>query len=82
MKNWQLQEAKARLSEVLRQAEKAGPQSITVRGEDTAIVISRRDYEKLLGDKENLWDFLQASPLKGIMLNLERDKSLPRNVEL
>jgi prevent-host-death family protein len=81
MKTWQLQEAKAKLSELLRQAEKTGPQCITVRGENTAIILSNKDYEKLLGEKENLWEFLQASPLKGIDLNIERDKSLSRNVD-
>jgi prevent-host-death family protein len=82
MNTWQLQEAKARLSELLRQAEEAGPQRITVRGADAAIVLSSKDYEKLLGKKENLWEFLRASPLKGIDLDIERDKSLPRDVDV
>lgn len=36
MRTWQLQEAKARLSEVVKQASKECPQTITMRGEPTA----------------------------------------------
>jgi prevent-host-death family protein len=32
--NWQLQEAKNRLSEVVKAAESKGPQVITVRGQE------------------------------------------------
>jgi prevent-host-death family protein len=44
---WQLQEAKARLSEVVKKATKEGPQKITVHGEPTAVVISSEEYERL-----------------------------------
>jgi len=47
MRTWQLQEAKARLSEVIKQASKEGPQTITMRGETTAVVISKDEYERL-----------------------------------
>jgi len=40
MSTRQLQEAKARLSEVIKKAKKEGPQSITVHGSPTEIVIS------------------------------------------
>ena len=45
MNTWQLQEAKARLSEVIKKAAKEGPQSITVHGESTAVIISQEEYE-------------------------------------
>lgn len=82
MGTWQLQEAKARLSELIKQAKHSGPQRITVRGEDTAIVLSQKDYEKLLGEKEDLWTFLRASPLQGVELHSDRDASLPRDIAL
>jgi antitoxin Phd len=44
MTRWQLQEAKARLSEVIKKAAKEGPQSITVHGQPTAIVLSNEEY--------------------------------------
>ena len=40
MQMWQMQEAKARLSEVVKCAETIGPQNITVHGQPVAVVIS------------------------------------------
>jgi prevent-host-death family protein len=38
---WQMQEAKARLSELVKLAESEGPQDITVHGKSVAVVVSR-----------------------------------------
>lgn len=63
---WQLQEAKNKLSEVIRRAREEGPQTITVRGED-AVVISRTSNESVRRQpQENLWEFFQRSPAAGI----------------
>jgi prevent-host-death family protein len=58
---WQLQEAKAMLSEVVKSAA-AEPQLITVRGEETAVILSIVDYRKLTMPKQNLWEFFHNSP--------------------
>jgi len=47
MATWTMTAARAHLSEVLRQARKAGPQRITVRGQDAAVILSPEDYERL-----------------------------------
>jgi prevent-host-death family protein len=47
-KHWALQDAKARLSELVRAAEKE-PQHITVRGEPAAVLLSETDYRRLAG---------------------------------
>ena len=47
MSAWKLESAKARLSELVRQARESGPQTITVRGRDTAVVLSAEDYRRL-----------------------------------
>ena len=80
--HWQLQEAKARLSELIKRAQVDGPQEITVRGEAAAVVLSRADYDKLLRRRKtpNLSDFLLSSPLAGLDLDLERDRSLTRDL--
>lgn len=44
---WQLQEAKARFSEVIRRAVDEGPQHVSVRGEPAAVVLSEREYHRL-----------------------------------
>jgi prevent-host-death family protein len=51
---WQLQEAKAKLSELVRRARSEGPQTITVRGEPAVVVISVEEYERLLARRAEL----------------------------
>ena len=82
MHKWQVQEAKARFSELLRRAETKGPQAITVRGRTTAVVVATKEYQRLKGTKLSLVKFLRASPLAGVDLSLERDRSPPRRVDL
>ncbi|MGH2609860.1 MAG: type II toxin-antitoxin system Phd/YefM family antitoxin [Tepidiformaceae bacterium] len=43
---WQLQDAKNRLSEVVRRAESGAEQVITVRGKPVAVVISYEDHRR------------------------------------
>jgi antitoxin Phd len=44
---WQLQDAKARFSEVVRKARAEGPQHVSVRGKAEAVVISAEEFERL-----------------------------------
>jgi prevent-host-death family protein len=82
VRHWQLQEAKARLSEVVKSA-REGPQEISVRGEPAAVVLSIEAYERLKGKKKlSLYEFLRRSPLVGVDLDIERDKSPARDVDL
>ena len=77
---WQFQIAKNKLSEVLDQALRDGPQEITRHGKKTAVLLSMDEYRRLKGRKGNLADFFHNSPLGGI--SLERVKDPPRRVEL
>lgn len=78
MRTWQLQEAKARLSEVIKQASKEGHQTITMRGEPTAVVISKGEYERLKHPRGSFADFMRKSPLYGVNLDLKREQTLTR----
>jgi prevent-host-death family protein len=49
MQTWKLEDAKAKLSEVVRLAREEGPQRITVRGKEAAVVLSADAYETLVG---------------------------------
>jgi antitoxin Phd len=49
MGEWKLETAKAKLSEVVRHAKADGPQTITVRGAETAVLLSIEDYRRLKG---------------------------------
>lgn len=82
MSAWQLQEAKARLSEVIRKAVDEGPQSITLRGEPAAVVISSEEYKRLRQPRESFVAFMRRSPLYGIELNLEREQSPTRKADI
>lgn len=78
---WQLQEAKNRFSEVVNKAVTEGPQRVTRRGEEVVVILSIEEYNKLQKSKSNLLEFFRKSPLVGVELDLERDKSYPRDVQ-
>ncbi|MBC7717468.1 MAG: type II toxin-antitoxin system Phd/YefM family antitoxin [Pseudorhodobacter sp.] len=84
MQTWQMQEAKARLSEVVKRAESIGPQNITLHGRSVAVVVSRAAFERLSGQQASLLEFMQASPMAQLPDNFEfvRDRSLTRDVSL
>lgn len=82
MQTWQLQEAKNRLSEVVDRALHQGPQLITRRGVETAVVLSLGEYRRLRKPATNLVDFFQASPLAGVDLDVERPRDSGREIEL
>ena len=82
MSTWQLQEAKARLSEVIKKAKKEGPQSITVHGSPTAVLISRKEYERLKHPRGSFVEFMRRSPLYGIDLDLKRGQTLTREADM
>ena len=67
--DWQLQEAKAMFSEVVK-ASAAKPQIITVRGKETAVILSFAEYQKLARPKQSLFEFIQNSPLRNMELEL------------
>jgi prevent-host-death family protein len=82
LRRWQLQEAKARLSEVVKASQREGPQEISVRGEPAVVVISREGYDRLRRRKPSFLEFLRRSPLRGIDLKVERDRTPPRDIRL
>lgn len=71
---WPLQDAKNRFSEVIEQALKHGPQTVTRRGKETAVILSVRDYRRMRQPDSDLVGFLRNSPLSGLELDLERSK--------
>lgn len=82
MARWQLQEAKNRLSELVRKAREEGPQVITLHGRDAAVVVSARDYARQAKPKEGLAEFLRRSPLAGVPLDIGRSRDTGRPVKL
>ena len=61
---WQLQEAKARFSEVLRLARERGSQRVTKHGREAVVVLTAEEYARLAvseARKGSLADFFAAS---------------------
>jgi len=75
---WQLQEAKNRFSQVVNKALSEGPQIVTRRGEEVVVILSSDEYAKLKQSQSSLLEFFRQSPLVGVALDLERDRSMPR----
>jgi antitoxin Phd len=79
---WTLQDAKARFSEVVRQAREEGPQRVTVRGQDAVVVIAADEFERLLPSDDVLpfVAFMEGLAVDG--LDLTRHPDTGRDVEI
>lgn len=70
---WQLQDAKNKLSEVVDTSITNGPQIISRRGKNTAVLLSYEEYQKLTKPSKNLKQLLLNTGFHE--LDLTRDKS-------
>lgn len=75
---WQLQEAKNKFSKVVDEALAHGPQVVTRHGVETVVIISYDEFRKRQATQKTLSQFFRESPLAASEVDLERDKSLPR----
>jgi antitoxin Phd len=79
---WQLQEAKSKFSELVERTLEQGAQIVTRRGEKAVVVMPYAEYQKLTHQGGGLAQFLLESPLAGSELSIERDQSMPRDIEI
>ena len=80
MHSWQMQEAKAHISELVKRAQHQ-PQDITLHGKSVAVVVSRETFDRLSQAQDSLVGFMRRSPLYGAAdVVFERDQSLTREV--
>ena len=80
--SWQLQSAKNRLSEVVSKASTEGPQVITVRGKETAVILSIEEFRKLKAPQGALVEFFRRSPLSASGISFKRSRDAGRSVDL
>lgn len=73
-KTWQLQDAKSRLSEVVKRAEGGEAQVITKHGDKVAVVIDYQRYLSLTGQEQTLLEVLRGDEPYIDDLVLERDQ--------
>ena len=75
--SWQVQEAKAELSSLIRVAETDGPQTITRNGKPVALVLSLADYEHMArrarAREGSLLDFFASWPALEVPRRESRD---------
>lgn len=81
MKTMQLRDVKAQLSEVVDQASKGEPVTITRHGAPVAMVVPIEDGRKLYPPKKSIVDVMMEFP-GGLDLDLERDHTPPREIDL
>ncbi|MDA8418419.1 MAG: type II toxin-antitoxin system Phd/YefM family antitoxin [Desulfobacteraceae bacterium] len=79
---WQLQEAKNKFSNLVDKARHDGPQVVTKHGKESVVIIAIEDYQKLKKPTSDLISFFKKSPLSDLNLDLTRDKSSSRDIEL
>ena len=77
---WSVADAKARLSELLDQAISDGPQAITRRGREIAIVVSVEEWHKKSRRTGSLAEFFATSPLRDSGLDIGRMDADARDV--
>ncbi len=82
MQTWQLQQAKAKFSEMVRAAQAKGPQMVSLHGDPAVVVISIKDYQNMKAEKPNFVEFMQNSPLASADLDIDRMSDPPRDIEL
>ena len=80
MPRWNLEDAKARLSEVVREAKAHGPQVVTQRGHDAVVIMAADEFKALTGSTPSFVAFMASLDLDG--LNLERDADPGRELDL
>jgi prevent-host-death family protein len=82
--DWQLQDAKARFSEVFHLARSRGPQRITRHGKEAVMVVPAEEYDRLSGRRRqgSLAEFFAKSPLAGSGIKLDRVTDYGRPVDL
>lgn len=79
---WQLQEAKAKFSELVDEVLHDGYQTITRNGKPVVVMLSQEEFEQYRKPEENLIDFFMKAPLPDEELDLTRDKDTGRELDL
>jgi prevent-host-death family protein len=66
---WKLQDARARFSQLVREARTHGPQVVTIHGKEAIVVVSVEEYARLrqsAAPKPSLYELLQNAPLRDV----------------
>jgi len=77
--HWAVQDAKAKFSELLTACLEQGPQVVTKRGHETAVLVTIKEWNELKKlAKPSLKSLLLSEEVKGELLIPKRSKGLSR----
>lgn len=79
--SWKLQDAKAKFSQVVDDALKVGPQYVTRRGREAVVILSVKEYEKIISKKPTLKEFLLSCPKMDDSFEFKRQKDYSRDIK-
>ena len=81
---WRLQDAKARFSEVVREAQQRGPQRVTLHGKDAVVIVGAEEFDRLQRPVtgRDIINALAASPLADVQFERLSVKSKVRDINL
>lgn len=80
---WQLQEAKNKLSQLIKEATGGEAQVVTVHGKPTAVVVSAEEYARLTRPQRGkLSTALLRPDIAGEELDFSRSRDTGRDIEL
>ena len=81
---WSLQDAKTHLSQIVREAQRSGPQRVTLHGKDAAVVFAAEEFDRLQRpvSGRDIVAALARSPLDDLKFERLSIKSKVRDVEL
>jgi prevent-host-death family protein len=84
-RDWQLHDAKAHLSDLVRRAREEGPQRITVYGQDAVVVVSAAEFAEMMTrsrPRRSLHALLSDSPLRDLEFGEDGERSPVRDIGL
>jgi len=82
---WQLQTAKARVSELFRRARSEGPQWVTRQDKEAVVILPAEQFQQLTArsrQPRSLVQFFAQSPLAKVNIDLRRKPDYGRKVKL
>jgi prevent-host-death family protein len=80
---WKLQDAKARFSELVRQARTGAPQRVTVHGKEAVAVVdtTRFDIVPKTTKPRTMRDFIEASKKYRLDVDIDFEQRFPTHVD-
>jgi prevent-host-death family protein len=81
-RKWQVQEAKAKFSQLIKEAVSSGYQAITKNGEPVAYIVSKEEFELYLKPQKSLLEVFDQCPYPNVDLDIDRNKDPIREIDL